>query len=103
MDASHATIQMVLLLALLMGLSILAFVAVMRIRKMVFSQDTNASSGGFTLHDLRQLRDAGTLTEQEFEVARDKVVAAAKKAAENQANAAAKSDKQRKLVTSRQA
>jgi hypothetical protein len=51
-------------------------------RRYTAEDDAPATASGFTLSDLRQMHKLGQLTDEEFERAKEKVVAAAKKAAE---------------------
>jgi hypothetical protein len=51
-------------------------------RRMKQVDDAPASMAGFTLSDLRQMHRAGQLTDEEFDRAKGKIVAAAQKAAE---------------------
>jgi hypothetical protein len=51
-------------------------------RRMWSSDDFDVPTTGFTLGDLRQLHRDGMITDAEFQHARDKVVAAAQKAAQ---------------------
>jgi hypothetical protein len=56
--------------------------AVMWLRKRIWStEETEIAPMGFTLGDLRQLHRSGKLTDQEFQHAREKIVAAAQRAA----------------------
>jgi hypothetical protein len=69
--------------ALLIGLLVLgmAWAAKLR-RRMKAEDDAPAAPAGFTLSDLRAMHRQGQLTDEEFERAKEKVVLAAKKAAE---------------------
>jgi hypothetical protein len=54
---------------------------VMWLRKRLWSQDDlDMPAAGFTLGDLKQLHRAGKITDQEFQFAKDKVLAAAQAA-----------------------
>lgn len=67
-----------LLLVLIVGL-----VFAVRIkRRFTAEDDAPPVASGFTLSDLRQMHKLGQLSDDEFERAKEKVVAAAKKAAE---------------------
>ena len=66
------------LIVLLLG----GYFAVMALRTWLKSEDDESPSGiGFTLSDLRQLHREGKMTDEEFERARAKMVAAAKEMA----------------------
>jgi hypothetical protein len=56
----------------------------LRLKRRIRQDDdpTTAPAAGFTLSDLRQMHRAGQLTEEEFNKAKEKIVAAAQKAAE---------------------
>jgi hypothetical protein len=59
--------------------------AVMWLRKRIWSHDDfETPVTGFTLGDLKQLHRQGKITDQEFQTAREKVVAAAQAAAQRQ-------------------
>jgi len=61
--------------------------AVMWLRKRLWSSDDfDMPAAGFTLGDLKQLHRAGKITDQEFQVARDKVLLAAHAAAERESD-----------------
>jgi hypothetical protein len=66
-----------LLLALVLGM-----VGAARLKRRLRQDDFQpAAASGFTLSDLRQMHRAGQLTDAEFERAKEKVLAAAQKAA----------------------
>ena len=68
----------------LIALIVVAFLAVMQLRKWLQSDDGEAApSIGFTLGDLRQLHKEGEMTDEEFERARAKMMAGAKAMAQN--------------------
>lgn len=60
-------------------LAVIGGSAIMIFRRSVLAKDSDAGSGGFTLEDLRKLRDRGELTAQEYEVARNQITQAVKK------------------------
>ena len=62
----------------------------MRFKRRITQDDDDAPPMGFTLGDLRQMHRAGQLNDAEFAKAKDKIIEAAKKAAERPAPAAAK-------------
>jgi hypothetical protein len=67
----------------LLVLLILGFIAVSKLRQMIGrKEEATTPTLGFTLADLRQMHRAGNLTDEEFARAKEKVVEAAKKAAE---------------------
>ena len=74
------------LILLLVG----AFMGVMYLRKWVRddSGDSESEKLGFTLGDLRRLRDGGRLSDEEYEKARTQMIAATRRAAERAAEAA---------------
>ena len=73
-------------IALLVG----GFFAVKWVRRWAKEDDSLAAGAiGFTLSDLRQLHKAGQMTDEEFERAKTKMVAATKAAIERKATAAA--------------
>jgi hypothetical protein len=61
-------------LALLAGLCILGFIVMIWIRRSIHDEASSAAPG-FTLQDLRDLRAAGELSEEEFERARAGMIA----------------------------
>ena len=70
----------------LVGLLLVAFVAVAQLKKRLMKPDETMSAG-FTLSDLRALHRAGKMSDAELEKAKEAVVGAAKRAAERQASA----------------
>jgi hypothetical protein len=75
----------------LVGLLLVAFVAVAQLKKRLIKPD-DGMSGGFTLSDLRALRKAGKMTDAEFEKAKEAVVSSAKRAAEREAERKGRGD-----------
>src|ERR1700722_7817830 len=66
------------------------FYAVVWLRKRIWnSEDEAVSGGGFTLGDLRQLHKTGQICEEEFGRAKEKIIAASRRAAEGDAAAKA--------------
>jgi hypothetical protein len=59
----------------------------LRLKRRLSQADEPAAPMGFTLSDLRQLHRSGQISDAEFARARDKIIEAAKKAAERQAPA----------------
>ena len=79
----------------LIALIVVAFLAVMQLRKWLQSNDEGPPSIGFTLGDLRQLHKEGKMTDEEFERARAKMMAGAKAMAEKLPDPLAGSRKRR--------
>jgi hypothetical protein len=68
---------------LLIGLLIAAFVIVAQVRRRLRADDAPlAGNAGFTLSDLRQLHKSGQMSDREFELAKAKILEAAKRASE---------------------
>jgi hypothetical protein len=79
MLATHATAsparnEALVWLALLLGLTIVGFIAIMLLRRWYRGTTSPDGAAGFTLHDLRQMRAAGQLSDEEFEKARDAMI-----------------------------
>lgn len=72
---------LVLLLALL-AIVVIGLVIVTQVKKRMDNADAPSITSGFTLSDLRRLHKAGQVSDQEFEIAKLRVVEAAKRAAE---------------------
>jgi hypothetical protein len=71
----------------LIGLIIAGLAVALQVKKHITHiEPSSASPGGFTLSDLRQMVKEGKLTPEEFEKAKLKIVAAAKRAAERSGN-----------------
>ena len=64
--------------AIIIGLVLVAFFFYSYFKKWMKDTDTSVNQG-FTLSDLRKLRDSGEISSQEYEQTRLKMVAAAKK------------------------
>ncbi|MBL0926132.1 MAG: SHOCT domain-containing protein [Phycisphaerales bacterium] len=64
-------------LAVLLGLVLAAGLAVLYLRTRLLGKDAGPGAGGLTLGELRKLRDAGRITEEEFGRARDAVIGGA--------------------------
>jgi hypothetical protein len=69
---------------LLIAVLLIAMVWAMRLKRRLKQDDDVASvpAAGFTLSDLRQMHRAGQISEEEFNKAKEKIVAAAQKTAE---------------------
>ncbi len=63
-------------------LLVVGMVWAIRLKRRMNQEDAPAPPLGFTLSDLRRMHRAGQLTDDEFAKAKDKIVDAAKKAAE---------------------
>ena len=68
--------------AVLLAILILAFAAYSRFKRWMNDTDT-PTTAGFTFSDLRELHRQGKITNEEFETARLKMTAAAKRMTEN--------------------
>jgi hypothetical protein len=68
----------------LFGVLIVAAVVVNKVKRRL-QQPDEPISAGFTLSDLRALHKSGQMSDEEFERAKEKVVEAARRAAERQA------------------
>jgi len=66
----------------LLVLVILAFLAYAAFKRWMKEPAVSSSGTGFTLSDLRELHRQGKMTTEEFEMARTKMVASAKKMAD---------------------
>jgi hypothetical protein len=67
---------------ILIAILLLAFGGYGYLKRWMNPKDTSMGGAGFTLSDLRKLRDEGKLTAEEYEQARAKMVAAAKRMTE---------------------
>jgi hypothetical protein len=65
-------------LSILLGLAIVALVVSLILRQWYRSSSDSSGAGGFTLQDLREMRDDGRLTEEEFEAARTALIGTVK-------------------------
>jgi hypothetical protein len=63
-------------------LLVVAMAAAARLKRRIKQEDAPAPALGFTLSDLRQMHRAGQLTDEEFNRAKEKIVAASQAAAE---------------------
>jgi uncharacterized membrane protein len=72
---------------ILLAFVVVASVVIMWLHRRVRSDHPSATGGGFTLHDLRQMHARGELTDEEFQRAREAVIAGVRHAAsENEAD-----------------
>jgi len=83
---ANSTQSIVFWSLLLIGLIVVGWLTVWQVRRRL-QRDDPTGNAGFTLSDLRQLHKSGQMTDEEFQRARDRVVEAARKAAERQAEA----------------
>ncbi|MGD0540971.1 MAG: hypothetical protein ABSB33_05595 [Tepidisphaeraceae bacterium] len=84
-DGDDSASGLVFVCVFLLIMVIVATYAVMWLRKRLWGpEDADLPATGFTLGDLKQLHREGKLTDQEFQLARDKVVAAAQAAAKRE-------------------
>jgi hypothetical protein len=73
----------------LIGVIVLGLAVALQVKKRITHvEPSSASPGGFTLSDLRQMVKEGTLTPEEFEKAKLKIVEAARRASERSGNQA---------------
>lgn len=84
MLADFSTIDVLWLSLLLIGLIIAGWVTVWQVKRR-FQRPDEPEPSGFTLSDLRQLHKGGQMTDEEFEKAKGKVVDAARRAAQRDA------------------
>ncbi len=83
--AEIPTDQIVKLSLALLGLIVVGFIVVAQVRRRL--QDNDAAGGGgggsigFTLSDLRQMHKSGQMSDREFELAKAKIIDAAKRTA----------------------
>ena len=60
-------------LVALLGVVVIGAAGIWVVRRMV-KQESNGGAGGFTLHDLRNMKASGQLSDQEFTRARDSMI-----------------------------
>ena len=79
-DQEAARRQSVIWLAILMVVVLIGGSGIMWLRHRMTKKDAETSSGdtGFSLSDLRAMRDRGEITPEEFEVTRAKLIAKVK-------------------------
>ncbi len=69
----------------LIGVIVVGLAVALQVKKRVTDTGpANPAGGGFTLSDLREMAKQGTITPEEFEKAKAKIVESAKKAADRQ-------------------
>lgn len=78
-DGRTAFMQMLPWLIGLLVIVILGGAALVIVRNRLKASETASPDTGFTLADLRALRDRGEISEQEYHVARNKIVTSVKK------------------------
>ena len=79
LDSSSAIFRIAAVLAVLMAACIACLVVALWMRKWVKDSGPTRPDVGFTLSDLRQMYKSGHLTAEEFEKAKEKIVAAARR------------------------
>src|SRR5437868_12272546 len=79
---SANSVSVIIWSGVLLGLIILAFLAYAALKRWMKDPEVSSSATGFTLSDLRELHRQGKMTTEEFEMARTKMVASAKKMAD---------------------
>jgi uncharacterized membrane protein len=83
--SSVDVVSVILWSAVLMALLIAGMAFALRLKRRIKAEDSEpVPVAGFTLSDLRQMHRAGQISDAEFAKAKEKVVAAAKKAAERE-------------------
>jgi hypothetical protein len=78
-DNSEAIFRIALVLVSLMGVCIVCLVVALWMRKWVKDSGPIRPNMGFTLSDLRQMHKSGQITAEEFEKAKEKILAAARR------------------------
>src|ERR1041384_3409771 len=68
----------------ILGVAIVGFLGIMIFKKFWRQKETPGMDVGFSLSDLRAMRDRGEITPEEYEQTRAKVIANVKKKAEEQ-------------------
>jgi hypothetical protein len=88
LDATQSIIvwSLVLICVIIIGMAVTLQVK----RKVTETGPANSAGGGFTLSDLRQMAKEGTITPEEFEKAKVKIVEAAKRATDRRNQAQGK-------------
>ncbi|HEX8914424.1 MAG TPA: SHOCT domain-containing protein [Humisphaera sp.] len=81
-SGSGPTVELVTLSLVLMAIVVVGLVIVTQVKKRMQAADSGDDGGGFMLSDLRRLHRNGEMSDEEFAKARDRVIAAAKRAAE---------------------
>jgi hypothetical protein len=84
---ANSTHSIVVWSLLLIGLIVAGWLTVWQVRRRL-QRDETVGNAGFTLSDLRQLHKSGQMSDEEFEKAKARVLDAARKAAERDADAA---------------
>src|SRR2546425_232392 len=84
---ANSTSSIVVWSLLLIGLIVAGWLTVWQVRRRL-QKDDSLGSSGFTVSDLRQLHKSGQMTDEEFDRAKAKVVEAARRAAQREAEAA---------------
>lgn len=71
-----AATEILWILGVLCALAVVVVIVILILRKALLSRTDSAGEPAFSLADLRRLRDEGAITEEEFETARAKLIAA---------------------------
>ncbi len=76
----HQRNQVLLALGIMMGLVVIGYIAALIFRRRLNAADEtdHSSNVGFSLSDLRAMRDQGEITPEEYEATRAKVIAKVK-------------------------
>ena len=61
-------------LALLVGVVVLGTIVILMVRRLLTNRECESDGTAFTLQELREMRDRGELTEEEFQRARTAMV-----------------------------
>jgi uncharacterized membrane protein len=80
----NSSTEVILWSCVLVLLLVAGFMLVMRVKRRLQDDEVDANpsaSAGFTLSDLRQLRRDGVMSDEEFEMAKAKIVESARRAA----------------------
>lgn len=80
-DSYRQYLPVIFWLFVLLGIVWLGLLLVSRVKR-IMSQPAQREAAGFSLSDLRKLRDGGQISDEEFERAKEKVVAATRRALE---------------------
>ena len=68
--------------AVIMGVAVVGFVIIMIIKRIMKSRQPETHEAGFSLSDLRAMRDRGEITPEEYEQTRTNVIAKVKQRAD---------------------
>lgn len=76
----------------LLGLAVVGGIIIYIVRRLLRGSEDHSEAGGFTLHDLRRMREAGELSEEEFDRARLAMIDRVRNRAPADADAAPNAD-----------